>query len=100
YLPEPVDRWQPVGGSYPGRDRTIDTRWLTFESSPRGVVPRFRDGVSDLPPDALPPLLQGGRFLFDVMNDFVWRGPANDSQVAGYWLLTPIGVVRLDRETG
>jgi len=96
------DGWKPVQQPFPGRRQTVNCAWLTFQHSEAEPPQlRFLPGISDLP--ELPVegyLLAGGRFTFDQVEDFVWRKGDGDGDDGCYWLLTPIGIVRLNPRDG
>lgn len=96
------DVWQPVPQPFPGRMQTVNCAWLTFRHpTAQSSRPRFTSGVSDVP--RLPAegrLLDGGRFLFDRVEDFVWREEGRAGGQGSYWLLTPMGIVQLDPSNG
>jgi hypothetical protein len=81
------DDWVTAAeADYPGRDRPVESAWLTW-TAPQGGPVRvgFRRDHSD--GDALPGLLSDGRFRFDAVRDVAWHDD--------YWLITDAGVVRL-----
>jgi|GEM_PF-5027348 len=78
------------------RPSPVDCAWLTmlFDVEQGRMKLRLRSTATDESrPEQIPALLEEGRFRFDKVEHFAWHE-------GFYWLITPLGIGRLDGSDG
>ena len=82
-----------TAGEFPAADRPVKSGWLAWDVlSSRPPSVKFLPGVSDDPTAGRNSLFQDGLFRFDKVRHFICRN--------AYWLVTPMGILRLDPNDG